>query len=183
MFCFTVYAVLCLVAQSCPTLCHPTDCSPPGFSVHGDSPVKNTGVGCHALLQRIFPTQGSNPGLPHCRWIFYCVSQQGSPGRPSKSQISRLGQQTRDPRKTWRLTGRIPSCSGKISFFLCSCLTWGLPTLRRTICFTLNPLIRMLIPFPKHPHRNIRITFDQIIWPAQHSQIDIKLTITVPFTL
>ena len=32
-----------------------------------DSPGKNTGVGCHFLLQGIFPTQGSNPGLPHCR--------------------------------------------------------------------------------------------------------------------
>ena len=42
-------------------------CSQPGSSVHGDSPGKNTGVGCHALLQGIFPTQGSNPGLPHCR--------------------------------------------------------------------------------------------------------------------
>ena len=37
------------------------DCSPPGFSIHGNSPGKNTGVGCHALLQGIFPTQGSNP--------------------------------------------------------------------------------------------------------------------------
>ena len=36
----------------------------PGSSVHGDSSGKNTGVGCHALLQGIFPTQGSNPGLP-----------------------------------------------------------------------------------------------------------------------
>ena len=43
------------------------DCSPPGSSVHGDSASKNTGVGCHALFQGIFPTQGSNPGLPHCR--------------------------------------------------------------------------------------------------------------------
>ena len=40
---------------------------------------KNTGVGCHFLLQEIFPTQGSNPGLPHCRQILYCVSHQGSP--------------------------------------------------------------------------------------------------------
>ena len=39
------------------------DCSPPGSSVHGDSPGKDTGVGCHALLQGIFPTQGSNPCL------------------------------------------------------------------------------------------------------------------------
>ena len=56
-------SVLCLVTQSCPTLWDPMHCSPPGSSVHGDSPGKNTGVGCHALLQGIFPTQGSNPGL------------------------------------------------------------------------------------------------------------------------
>ena len=55
------------------------DCSWPGFSVHGDSPSKNTGVGCHALLQGIFLTQGLNPGLPHCRWILYHLSHQGSP--------------------------------------------------------------------------------------------------------
>ena len=70
--------VLCLVAQSCPTLCDPMDCSPPGFSVHGDSPGKNTGVGCHALLQGISPTQGSNPGLPHCRRILYHLNHQGT---------------------------------------------------------------------------------------------------------
>ena len=65
---------LCLVAQSCLTLCDPMDCCPPGSSVHGDSPGKNTEVGCPALLQGIFPTQGLNPGLPHCRWILYCLS-------------------------------------------------------------------------------------------------------------
>ena len=70
---------LCLVTQLCLTLCVPVDCSPPGSSVHGDSPGKNTGVGCHALLQGIFPTQWSNPGLPHCRWILYCLSYRGSP--------------------------------------------------------------------------------------------------------
>ena len=52
-----------LVTQSCPTLCDPMDCSPPGSSVHGGSPGKNTGVGCHFLLQGIFLTQGSNPHL------------------------------------------------------------------------------------------------------------------------
>ena len=73
-------AALWLVAQSCPTLRHPMDYSPPGSSVHGDSPGKNTGVGCHhALRQGIFPTQGLNPGLPHCRWIVYQLSHQGSP--------------------------------------------------------------------------------------------------------
>ena len=52
-------------------------CSLPDFSNHGDS-RKNTGLGCHALLQGIFPIQGSNPGLPHCRWILYHLSHQGS---------------------------------------------------------------------------------------------------------
>ena len=70
---------MCLVTQSCPTLCDPMDCSLPGSSVHADSPGKNTQVGCHAFLQGIFPTQGSNLGLPHCRWILYHLSQQGSP--------------------------------------------------------------------------------------------------------
>ena len=68
--------VLCLVTKSCPTLGDPMDCSLPGSSVHGDSPGKNTGVGCHVLLQGIFPTQGSNPGLLYCRWILYCLSHQ-----------------------------------------------------------------------------------------------------------
>ena len=71
-------AVLCLIAQLCPTLCGPTDCSPPGSSVHGDSPRNNTGVGCHTLLQGIFPTQESNSDLLHCRWILYQLSHQES---------------------------------------------------------------------------------------------------------
>ena len=71
--------MVCLIAQSCPTLCDPMDCSPLGSSVHGDSPDKNSGVSGHALLQGIFPTQRSNPGLPHCRWILYHLSHQGNP--------------------------------------------------------------------------------------------------------
>ena len=63
------HTYMCLVAQSCLTLCDPMDCSLPGSSVHVDSPGKNTGVGCHALLQGIFPTQGLNPGLLQCRQI------------------------------------------------------------------------------------------------------------------
>ena len=69
---------LCLVAQSCLTLCNPMDCSPLGSSVHGDSPGKNSGAGCHALLQEIFTTQGSNPDCLHCRQILYCLSHQVS---------------------------------------------------------------------------------------------------------
>ena len=71
--------VLCLVAQSCPTLCDPMDCRPPGSSVHGDSPGKNTGVASLSLLQGIFPTQGLNPGFPHHGKILHCLSHQGSP--------------------------------------------------------------------------------------------------------
>ena len=43
-----------------------------------DSPGESTRVACHALLQGIFPTQGSNPGLPHCRWNLYGLSRQGT---------------------------------------------------------------------------------------------------------
>ena len=46
---------------------------------HMDCAGKNTGVGCHSLLQSIFPTQGSNPGLPHCRRLLCCQSHQRSP--------------------------------------------------------------------------------------------------------
>ena len=56
---------VCLIAQLCPTLFNPMDCSPPGSYVHGIFPGKNRGVGCHFLLQEIFPTQGSNWYLLH----------------------------------------------------------------------------------------------------------------------
>ena len=61
---YYIYMCVCTqLLQLCPTLCSPVDYNPPppqGSSVHGDSPGKNTGVGCHALLQGIFPTQGLN---------------------------------------------------------------------------------------------------------------------------
>ena len=60
--------------QPCSTLCNLMDQSLPGFAVHGDFSGKNTGVGCHALLQGIFLTQGSNLGLLwllHYKWILY----------------------------------------------------------------------------------------------------------------
>ena len=72
-------AGMCLLAQSCPTLCDPVDCSPPGSSVHGNSPDKNARVDCHALLQGIFATLGLNPGLPHYKRILHHLSHQGNP--------------------------------------------------------------------------------------------------------
>ena len=53
------------------------DCGPPGSSVHGIFPGKNTGVGCHFLLQGIFPAQGLNPCLLRCRWVLYHLSHLG----------------------------------------------------------------------------------------------------------
>ena len=88
------------VAQLCPNLC---DCSP------CNSSGQNTGVGCHALLQGIFPTQGSNPGLPQCRQILYQLSHQGSPrilewvAYPFSSRSSQPRNQTRAS----CITGRI----------------------------------------------------------------------------
>ena len=51
----------------------------PGSSVHGILPIKKTRVGCHSLLQALFQTQRSNPGLFHCRQTLYCLSHHGSP--------------------------------------------------------------------------------------------------------
>ena len=59
------------VAQSRLTLCDPMDCSP------WNSSGQNTRVGSRSLLQGIFPTQGSDPGLQHCRQILYQLSHQG----------------------------------------------------------------------------------------------------------
>ena len=69
-----------LVAQSFLTLCNPMDhMEPPArLLCPWDSPGKNTGVGCHFLLQGIFLTQGSNWGLLHCVQILYCLSRQAS---------------------------------------------------------------------------------------------------------
>ena len=72
--------VLCLVAQSCQSLCNPMDSSHQSPLSMGILPGKNIEMGCHSLLQEIFPIQGSNPGLLHCKQIlFYHLSHRGSP--------------------------------------------------------------------------------------------------------
>ena len=70
----TKYPPACVPAQLrqlYPALCNPMDCSQPGSSGHGNSPGKNTGVSSHALLQGIFLTSESNPGLLPYRQILY----------------------------------------------------------------------------------------------------------------
>ena len=59
-------------AQSCQTL------QPHGLHSPWNSPGQNTGMGSLSLRQGIFPTQGSNPGLPHCQQILYYLTHQGS---------------------------------------------------------------------------------------------------------
>ena len=72
-------AVLCLVTQLCPTLYDPMDCGPPGSSVRGDSPGKNSGVGS-------MPIQGLNPGLLHCKQILCQLRHKGSSGGQGYAQ-------------------------------------------------------------------------------------------------
>ena len=66
-----------LVAQSRPTICDPMDWSPPGSSVHEIFQTR--------ICEWVFPTQGSDPSLPHCRQILYHLSHQGSPQNKIKS--------------------------------------------------------------------------------------------------
>ena len=74
-----LYVYACSVLHLCPTPCNPRDHSPPGSSVHGVFPGKNTGVGFHVLLQAIFLTQRSNPYLLHTG-RFFTAEPLGKPG-------------------------------------------------------------------------------------------------------
>ena len=67
--------MLVLVIHLCLTVCNPVNCSPPVFCPW-NFPGQNTGMGNHSLLQWVFPTQGSNPDLPHCRQILYHLSHR-----------------------------------------------------------------------------------------------------------
>ena len=71
--------LLCLIAQSCPTLWTSWTVAHQDPLSMGILWARILELSCHALLQEIFPTQGSNPGLPHCRWILNHLSCQGSP--------------------------------------------------------------------------------------------------------
>ena len=71
--------MLCLVTRSCPTVCHPVDCSLPGSSVHGIFQARILEWVAMPSSRGIFLPQGLNTGLPHCRWFLYHLSHQGSP--------------------------------------------------------------------------------------------------------
>ena len=108
LWCFFHY-MLCLVASDS-GMPWTAVCQAP---VHGDSPGKNTEVGCHALLQGHFPTQGSNPGLPHCRWILHHLSLKLQSLAVFWNQVYMLlpwapcnkGQVEEDRKKAWVVYG------------------------------------------------------------------------------
>ena len=66
------------VTQSCPTPSDPMDHKPTRLLHSWDFPGKSAGVDCHFLLQGIFSTQESKPGLPHCRQMLYRLSHQST---------------------------------------------------------------------------------------------------------
>ena len=84
--CFAHF-LLCLLAQLCLTLLQPRELQPVRLLCPPNSSGKNTGVGCHSFLQGIFPSQGSNCSLLHCKQILYPLSHQGSPCPPLRSHF------------------------------------------------------------------------------------------------
>jgi len=108
---YWIYCFLCSIA-----ICDCESCSvvsnslwPHGLYSPWNSPGQNTGVGSHSLLQRIFPTQGWNPGLPHCRQILYQLSHKGSPRIPEwvAYPFSSGSPQPRNPTGVSHIAGRL----------------------------------------------------------------------------
>ena len=79
------------------------DCSLPGSSVHGILQARILEWGCHSLLQGIFPTQGPNPGLLHCRQVLDSLSHQGSPVIEELIIITLAGRGDQRSRRTVRV--------------------------------------------------------------------------------
>ena len=71
--------MLCLVTQSCPTLCDPMYCSPPGSSIHGDFSGPNTGKGSFSLLQGNFPNPEIEPRFSTMQAVLLPAEPQGKP--------------------------------------------------------------------------------------------------------
>ena len=82
--------VCVLVAQLYPTLCDPINCSLPGFCPW-NSPDKNTGVGCHSILQGNLPNPGIEPGCPTLQAYYLPFEPQGKPdGKDFSTSIDSL---------------------------------------------------------------------------------------------
>ena len=87
----------------CWTLCNSMDYNPPGSSVHGDSPGKNTGVGSHALLQGIFPTPGIKPRSPTLQVDSLPSEPPGKPKNTGVRSLSLLQGISQSQDSNWRL--------------------------------------------------------------------------------
>ena len=104
----------------------PWNCNPLDRSVHEILQARITGVGCHFLLQGIFPTQGSNLGLLHCRWILYQLSQQGSLFLPLLMVKAKALE-----KETERVKGKLKGCLNEVSrkerrpWHACSSHVWS----------------------------------------------------------
>ena len=130
-------------------------------SVHGDSP----GVGCHALLKGIFPTQELNSGLPHCRQILYYLSHQGSPWIMEWviNPFSRGSCRSRD----WT---RVSCISGGVF------TSWATREAPIVKIFTLNSFIRnVLLLYATHGnkylgHSRIKSNMIFVLWTLQYSR-------------
>ena len=77
-----------------------------------DFPGKNTGVGCHSFLQRVFPTQELDLGLLHGREILYRLSPEGSPTLIDWGLLSHTRKRVECPQAQWRLTDALSACFG-----------------------------------------------------------------------
>ena len=142
------------------------------WTVHGkNSPGQNTGVGSLSLVQGIFPTPGSNPGLPHCRQIPYQLIDQRSPSHRTEVFISqnsktlkaspRTGATLLSPtgatRSTWKallvLWVERPHCLGSWRIHRVFCASEGLKegwrSKRKHVCVLENPGLSLDLPPPK----------------------------------
>ena len=118
---------------------------PHGLYSPWNSPGQNTGVGSLSLLQGIFPTQGSNPGLPHCRQILYQLSPKGTPRIPAKNAK----------------TGKLHILANVVltRLFWPGCTTCYI----NSVCFLLNHYNLLSDPPANHPP--IRASVCAIIFP------------------
>ena len=126
----------CLASQSCPTLCNPMDCSPPGSSVHGIFPGRNMGVGCHFLLQGIFPAH-----ISCIAGRFFTAEPPGKPRSEPPAQTSRSCsvlhpglERALPPRGAWTVGPSAPASWPLTSVCNCPKLEDRAPWPRQALC-------------------------------------------------